>query len=104
MSANEQIFDNANDLGNNKVQFKLRSSNATPDNTFRYVGSGVINFQIPNAACLLDPSTLRITGRFKMENGGLNVEDTQITKTLGSRRFFKPLPGARSLRGKCWSG
>ena len=57
------------DTGNGKQEFRIYPANQPANNQYVYAGNPVISFELPNSNVLLDPSTLRLTGRIRYLTG-----------------------------------
>jgi hypothetical protein len=67
MSSNVQM----SGMGNGKQNFRIRPSNAPSDGIFAHQGQPVLTFELPNSNVLLDPSKLRLVGKFRIKQGTL---------------------------------
>ena len=61
MSSNAQLTG----IGNSRQNFRIRPSNAPSTNIFSYEGNPVLSFQLPSSNVLLDPTSLRVTGKLR---------------------------------------
>ncbi len=68
MSSNVQT----SGMGNGKQNFRIRPSNAPSDGIFAHQGQPVLTFELPNSNVLLDPSKLRLVGKYRIKAGSLN--------------------------------
>ena len=68
MSSNVQT----SGMGNGKQNFRIRPSNAPSDGIFAHQGQPVLTFELPNSNVLLDPSKLRLVGKYRIKAGTLN--------------------------------
>ncbi len=62
MSSNAQM----SGMGNGKQNFRIRPSNAPSDGVFAHQGQPVLTFELPNSNVLLDPSKLRLVGKYRV--------------------------------------
>ncbi len=62
MSSNVQM----SGMGNGKQNFRIRPSNAPSDGVFAHQGQPVLTFELPNSNVLLDPSKLRLVGKYRV--------------------------------------
>ena len=62
MSANSPMYSG---IGNGRQNFRIRPSNSPPDNIFAYEGNPNLSFQLPSSNLLLDPTSLRLTGKIR---------------------------------------
>lgn len=62
MSSNAQM----SGMGNGKQNFRIRPSNAPSDGIFAHQGQPVVTFELPNSNVLLDPSKLRLVGKYRV--------------------------------------
>ena len=62
MSSNAQM----SGMGNGKQNFRIRPSNAPSDGIFAHQGQPVLTFELPNSNVLLDPSKLRLVGKYRV--------------------------------------
>jgi hypothetical protein len=78
--SNAQVFSNGNGLQN----FKIRPSNSPSDNVFAYQGQPVMSFQLPASNVLLDPTSIRLTGKLRFKAGSAPVPATiRLDQYLG---------------------
>ena len=78
------------DTGNGKQEFRIYPANQPANNQYVYAGNPVISFELPNSNVLLDPSTLRLTGRIRYLTG--SVTDTaavRLDQYLGINSCFE---------------
>jgi len=55
-------------LGNGLQNLVIPPSNNPSNNSYSFAGNNIIQFQLPNAPVLLDPSSIRITGSLRFTN------------------------------------
>ena len=55
-------------LGNGLQNLVIPPSNNPSNNSYSFAGNNIIQFQLPNAPVLLDPSSIRITGSLRFVN------------------------------------
>lgn len=67
MSSNAQM----SGMGNGKQNFRIRPSNAPSDGIFAHQGQPVVTFELPNSNVLLDPSKLRLVGKYRVLQASL---------------------------------
>jgi len=69
MSSNVQT----SGMGNGKQNFRIRPSNAPSDGVFAHQGQPVLTFELPNSNVLLDPSKLRLVGKYRIKSGSIDL-------------------------------
>ena len=69
MSSNVQT----SGMGNGKQNFRIRPSNAPSDGVFAHQGQPVLTFELPNSNVLLDPSKLRLVGKYRIKAGTIDL-------------------------------
>ncbi len=76
MSSNVQM----SGMGNGKQNFRIRPSNAPSDGVFAHQGQPVLTFELPNSNVLLDPSKLRLVGKYRVvaESTAAKGEDDKV--------------------------
>jgi hypothetical protein len=87
MSSNQQM----SGTGNGRQNFRIRPSNAPANNIFSYEGNPVLSFQLPSSNVLLDPTSLRITGKLRFtpsQVAGLVADNINIDQFLGINSVF----------------
>lgn len=87
MSANSPMYSG---IGNGRQNFRIRPSNSPPDNIFAYEGNPNLSFQLPSSNLLLDPTSLRLTGkiRFTPSLEAIDPDDISIDQYLGVNSCF----------------
>ena len=89
MSSNVQT----SGMGNGKQNFRIRPSNAPSDGIFAHQGQPVLTFELPNSNVLLDPSKLRLVGKYRIKPGTLNEiqagDKVAIDQYLGINSCFE---------------
>lgn len=77
-------------IGNGRQNFRIRPSNSPPDNIFAYEGNPNLSFQLPSSNLLLDPTSLRLTGkiRFTPSLEAIDPDDISIDQYLGVNSCF----------------
>ena len=76
-------------IGNGRQNFRIKPSNSPPDGVFAYQGNPTLSFQLPSANLLLDPTSLRITGKLRFTNpDDLDVSQISIDQYLGVSSCF----------------
>jgi len=82
-------FKQVSGTGNGKQNFRIKPSNSPPDNIFAYSGNPNLSFQLPSANLLLDPTSLRITGKLRIINpANYVIENISIDQYLGVSSCF----------------
>ena len=75
--------------GNGRQNFRIKPSNSPPDNIFAYSGNPNLSFQLPSANLLLDPTSLRLTGKLRIIDPASFVADNiSIDQYLGVSSCF----------------
>jgi hypothetical protein len=75
--------------GNGRQNFRIKPSNSPPDNVFAYSGNPNLSFQLPSANLLLDPTSLRLTGKLRFTNpDDLDPANISIDQYLGVSSCF----------------
>ena len=75
--------------GNGKQNFRIKPSNSPPDNIFAYSGNPNLSFQLPSANLLLDPTSLRLTGKLRIINpADYTADSISIDQYLGVSSCF----------------
>ena len=75
--------------GNGRQNFRIKPSNSPPDNIFAYSGNPNLSFQLPSANLLLDPTSLRLTGKLRFTNpDDLDASQISIDQYLGVSSCF----------------
>jgi hypothetical protein len=89
MSSNVQT----SGMGNGRQNFRIRPSNAPSDGIFAHQGQPVLTFELPNSNVLLDPSKLRLVGKYRIKAGTLNEiqegDKVRIDQYLGINSCFE---------------
>jgi len=89
MSSNVQT----SGMGNGKQNFRIRPSNAPSDGIFAHQGQPVLTFELPNSNVLLDPSKLRLVGKYRIKPGTLNEiqadDKIRLDQYLGINSCFE---------------
>jgi hypothetical protein len=80
-------------MGNGKQNFRIRPSNAPSDGIFAHQGQPVLTFELPNSNVLLDPSKLRLVGKYRIKPGTLNEiqadDKIRLDQYLGINSCFE---------------
>ena len=86
MSANSPMYSG---IGNGRQNFRIRPSNSPPDNIFAYEGNPNLSFQLPSSNLLLDPTSLRLTGKIRFTDpSGLDASAISVDQYLGVNSCF----------------
>jgi len=90
MSSNKQNTG----LGNGSQRFRIKPSNSPSNGVFGHQGNPVLTFEMPNSNLLLDPSSVRLVGKFRLKSGTWDSEigdQLRFDQYLGVNSVFENL-------------
>jgi hypothetical protein len=74
-----------------KQEFRIAPSNQPANGIFSHTANPTLSFDLPNSNVILNPKSLRLTGRMRIKAGtfGANTDNTRINQYLGVNSCFE---------------